>query len=61
MKLILNENAGPYRDVFLFLTQGEENSSDFRIVAETEFYNLGPDNFESLQFFIEEANDKLEY
>lgn len=43
----------------LFLTDGELNSEDFRILAETEFTFLSQDDKEALDFFIEEANERL--
>ncbi len=43
----------------LFLTKGEQNSDDFRILAETEFLNLSEDSLESLEFFMDEVNEIL--
>ena len=43
----------------LFLTKGEQNSADFRILAETEFWDLSTEDQESFDFFIEEVNGKL--
>ena len=45
---------------YLFLVSGEVDDDTFRIHAETEFVNLGVENFKALEFFIEEANSELE-
>jgi hypothetical protein len=59
MKLILDDKAGAYGPTFLFLTEGELEDDNFRILAETDFQDLGTENFEALEFFIEEANRDL--
>ncbi|MCP5062989.1 MAG: hypothetical protein GY936_11055 [Ignavibacteriae bacterium] len=60
MKLMFNENAtGLDSDTFLFLTNGELDQPNFKIIAETQFSYLGEENFEALQFFVEEANEVL--
>jgi hypothetical protein len=60
MKLMFGKNNTKYdSEVFLFLTDGTEEDGNFRILAETTFYDLGTDAFESLEYFIEEANYSL--
>ena len=55
MRLILSQEAD-----FLFLVSGEEDSDNFRILAEMEFSDLSFYDRDGLQFFTEEANEKLD-
>jgi len=48
-----------YGEGHLFLAEGEPNSVNFRILAETEFQDLSEDSLEALEFFMEEANVRL--
>ena len=60
MQLIFKKDIEWEFDGTLFLTSGEQNSPSFRILADVEFQDLSAFNLESLKFFIDEANERLE-